>query len=81
MNVSDANAAALECLMQYGWEHPRAADTLEGICQWWLGEASFSPQQVEAALQVLTKKGVMESVQAADGRVRYSFVDRGGAVN
>ncbi len=71
MDASDARYPAVQKLTAYWLAHGHASDTLEGICQWWLGDASVTAAQVEQALQWLVERGVVAAQRAADGRVRY----------
>lgn len=61
-------------LARYLRANPLAGDTKEGIAQWWLGFASVPVDVVERALALLQEAGVLETVRAADGRVRYRRV-------
>jgi hypothetical protein len=54
--------------------NPLAGDTKEGIAQWWLGLNPSSTEIVERALRWLESERLLESVQAADGRVHYRRV-------
>ncbi len=49
-------------LIAYLREHPRAADTLEGIHQWWLASPSpgVTPQITQRALDLLEAEGRIE---------------------
>ncbi len=60
--------------------HPRSADTAEGAARWWF-RSSPGPtnEKVHAALRWLEAMGVVETVQAADGRVRFHL--RGGVAD
>ncbi len=81
MDASDARYAAVQKLTAYWLVHPQASDTLQGICQWWLGDASIAATQVEPALQWLVGSGVVVAHQAVDGRVRYrlAWEEKGSA--
>jgi hypothetical protein len=62
----------VQAVARYLRDHPQASDTSEGIAQWWLAPAlQPSLAEVEAALQWLEAHGVVESLHAADGRVRW----------
>jgi hypothetical protein len=61
-------------LASYWRANPLAGDTKEGITQWWLGLNSSSTELVESALRRLQSAGVLDAVQAADGRVHYRRV-------
>ena len=75
MNASDPRYPAVQELTAYWMEHPHASDTVEGICQWWLRDASVTSLQVEWALAWLVDRGVVVAQRAADGRVRYRLAD------
>ncbi len=71
MPPPETSDAAMQRLSAYWLEHPLAADTLQGICRWWIADAAIAPAQVEAALARLVAMGLVQASQAADGRVRY----------
>jgi len=60
-------------ILRYLQEHPRAADTANGILEWWLLKQSISEQQnlVEQALKMLVEKNLILSTTAIDGRKHY----------
>lgn len=59
-------------ILAYLRQHSQAADSLEGIREWWLHTESFVPTQtLERALNLLVKQGLMERIQAADGIALY----------
>lgn len=56
--------------------HPNAADTLEGICMWWLGPrwtANCTHDEVREALERLASAGRIVATLLPDGRIRYSL--------
>jgi len=60
-------------LSRYLRSHPDACDTPEGIARWWI-DADPPPlpvSLVETALAWMASRGAVESLRAADGRVRY----------
>lgn len=62
----------LQHLSRYLRSHPDACDTAEGIARWWVGEDAPVPLAVvETALGWLTVCGLVQSSNAADGRVRF----------
>jgi hypothetical protein len=79
MNDSDGSAGAglsndsdvVRRLACYLRANPLAADTKEGITQWWLGLTPASVDLVERALAALQEAGLVESAKAVDGHVRY----------
>jgi hypothetical protein len=72
MPVEPEIATIVQQLSRYLRGHPQASDTAEGIARWWgAGHGRASPAAVEAALDWMVTIGVVEVVDAADGRVRY----------
>ena len=55
-------------ILAYLDQNPGAADTSEGIAEWWLLERK---EQVEEALAELEAEGWVISSRQADSRVRY----------
>lgn len=66
MNDQQMIAWAEQAIRQYLNQRPDAADTLEGIHCWWVGEAVPSPALTSAALSSLEAQGVV--VQSRKGR-------------
>jgi hypothetical protein len=66
----DAVREARERIQQYIEAHPEAADTAEGIATWWL--SGLPAPAVQAALDDLVRRGVMQRHVTAGGRQRYS---------
>lgn len=67
---------ALEALVQqvtaYLRDNPMACDTQEGIARWWLAPGTEVDSEVlSRALQWMQQRRLVESLSAADGRVRY----------
>jgi hypothetical protein len=60
-------------LRQYCADHPSAADTLEGVQRWWLGDTlpDAHSDEVEDALLLLVADSVIEQRTLADGTVLY----------
>jgi Fe2+ or Zn2+ uptake regulation protein len=70
-NTADRDAV-VSALSEYLRRNPEACDTLDGIARWWLGgEGRQRTALVQEALDRLEELGVIERVQAGDGRVRY----------
>jgi len=71
------NTPGTEDLVQrihaYLLAHHNAADSLEGIAQWWFGEEQGVPnlRRVEEALQELINRGVVQKRTNVDGTVLY----------
>jgi hypothetical protein len=75
-NAADREAV-VSALLEYLRRNPQACDTLDGIERWWLGgEWRQRTRLVQDALDGLEELGVIERVEAGDGRVRYR--SRGG---
>ena len=60
-------------ILRYLRGHPDAADTANGILEWWLLKQSISEEQsvVEQALKMLVEKNLILSTTAIDGRKHY----------
>ena len=61
-------------IQRYVEDHPRAADTPEGIRGWWMaGERrGASLEEVETALEYLVETGCLARITLADGTVIYT---------
>ena len=73
---ADAIADAIE---DYLRARPQAADTLEGIAQWWLSGdlQNASLERIQQAVDELCRKGVLEATQRS-GQVIYQSAATGG---
>jgi hypothetical protein len=60
-------------ILRYLSDHPRAADTLEGIVEWWLPRQRLSDSfaRVGAAMDLLVGRGIVERWTQRDGQVIY----------
>lgn len=59
-------------LERYVDRHPAAADTVDGIARWWLaGPVPPPPRDVEAALDLLVRRGVLSRRPLPDGNSVY----------
>jgi len=68
----------VQLLSRYLRSNPHACDTVDAIARWWLQpDASRDTASLEAALHRLERLGLVESLHAADGRVRYRRIDAG----
>lgn len=62
----------VQSLARYLRANPHACDTVEGIARWWFTpDAQPDEKKLETALRWLIVEGLVEALQAADGRVRY----------
>ena len=63
-------------ILAYIKQHSEAADSLEGIREWWLqSDLYFSTRSLEPALNLLVNQGLMQRTRAADGIALYSGFD------
>lgn len=82
MSESDGEQAEISQLQnainRYLVKHPFAADTIEGVCHWWLmGSGINAPRdKVSAALDKLVQAGLIEKSDMPDGREIYALVKR-----
>ena len=60
-------------ILNYLAEHPNAADTVEGIVQWWLLDRANVEEEEKGgqALDLLVQKDLLVAFQAADARRHY----------
>lgn len=65
--------AIAKLIEQYLAVHADAADSLKGICMWWLPgeERRGDPETVKRALDRLVNGGLVEEVQLVDGTTIY----------
>jgi hypothetical protein len=63
-----------EEVLSYLDRHPDAADSLDGIVQWWLPRQRYEieRERIEAVLEVLVKKGLLVKSRLVDGTVVYA---------
>ena len=72
MALDAKTLAIVHRLVQYLRDHPRAADGAQGIAVWWLSDYTLAhTTQLSAALTWMQQHRLIETVKAADGRVRY----------
>lgn len=64
---------AMEAIEAYLARHPLAADTEQGIAQWWLPSTGVTVPIVcvRIALDALVQQGRLRAVPLPDGRVLY----------
>ena len=65
-------------IVRYLNSHPSAADSLEGIADWWLpGECGDADKvTLRIALQELGRCGVVEAIELGDGTRLYRLARR-----
>ncbi len=63
-----------QSILDYFAAHPNAADTVDGIIKWWLGEqgVSYSKSEVETALESLASKGNIAKTFNKSGETIYA---------
>src|SRR5687767_13198439 len=61
-------------ILAYLESHPTAADSLDGIVNWWLPRQRFAEarERIQASLDELIQRGLVDRVRLADGTVLYS---------
>jgi hypothetical protein len=60
-------------LERYCAAHPNGADTVDGVRRWWLGDPAIPFGDVEAALEALVKRGVLD-VRPLHGGLAVYFI-------
>ncbi len=65
-------------IRQYLEQYPEAADTLEGIAQWWLTQQQSQQalDTVKQALDRLVVEGIVKKYITAEGKTVYSGAKR-----
>jgi hypothetical protein len=58
-------------LERYIAMHPTAADTADGIAQWWLDGRKTDPGTIETALEILVRRAVLQRTAQPGGRSTY----------
>lgn len=75
--VSPSNSLCLG-ILSYLRDHPEAADSPEGIAQWWLPAPAYTAtlEAVHEALALLVADQRIARIDLADGRTLYQSVDK-----
>lgn len=70
-----------DCIRGYLAQHPAAADSEEGIAQWWLPAMGMDVpvERVRSALERLVVQGVVACAELRDGRRIYRAARRDGS--
>src|SRR5215510_9110655 len=78
MHLSYQPSPIAQDILAYLIEHPQAADTLEGIIQWWILEQQIKrwSTQIEAALAELAARKLIIKGKGSDGQTRYRLNSR-----
>lgn len=63
-------------ILKYLAAHPRAADTVEGIANWWLPRQRYEAdiQKIQQALDELAERRLVAKTTLADGTILYEHV-------
>jgi hypothetical protein len=71
--TSERTMTIAQIIDRYVTEHPRAADTAEGVRSWWIGGERYgdSPDDVEKALDHLVEIGRLRRTVLPDGAAIY----------
>jgi Fe2+ or Zn2+ uptake regulation protein len=85
--VSDAarerSGAIRDAILAYLLKHPRASDSVTGICSWWLREEGVEEERtvVEGVLEELAGARLIRRFELPDGTIVFASVehDRRGA--
>lgn len=66
--------ALIDAILAYLSQHPRAADSADGVTRWWLAHSGPAPSrgEVEQALTAMAESGLLRRVELPDGTVLYS---------
>lgn len=72
-----------DVIERYITEHPRAADTPDGIRRWWVAPQRYgeSLADVQSALGYLVERGRLARITVADGTVIYAGAPPPGAAD
>lgn len=64
-----------EEISDYLADHPKAADSLEGVASWWLTRQRYERAEdiVQRALEQLVTQGVVKKVSHQGGKTVYSY--------
>lgn len=67
-----------EEILTYLREHPNAADTPDGIIEWWLPRQRYeqSKEQIQKVLDDLVAQGLIKRDYLSDGTAIYSSAER-----
>jgi len=68
---SDDHSDLEERLARYCEAHPHAADSVDGVRRWWLADPSIPFADVEAALEALVKRGILDVRRLPGGVAIY----------
>lgn len=73
MSRPDPIEAAALAVLAYLQRHRHAADSVDGVARWWMGDdGRFTPAQVQQALDRLVAVGRLRRESLADGSWLYA---------
>jgi len=74
-------AEIVAALISYLRGHPSAADSLDGIVEWWLPRQRYETAKaaIQQALDDLIREGIVEEVILGDGGHLYRLSERSEA--
>jgi hypothetical protein len=70
---SNGESDVMEEILSYLRNHPNAADTLDGILNWWLPRQRYETEQkrIEQGLEHLVTQGLVSKKVLSDGTILY----------
>lgn len=71
---NSADVEIEEAVLSFLDRHPQAADTLEGIANWWLPQQRYvtAEARIEAVLRQLVMEGALQMRRLPDGTPIYT---------
>ena len=65
-------------ILKYLGAHPQAADTVEGIANWWLPRQRYEEeiQKAQQASDELVERGLVAKTTLADGTILYEHLEQ-----
>jgi hypothetical protein len=74
-SAADDDGEIRRSVLAYLQVHPRAADTLRGVVNWWLPQQRYenSRQRIEKVLAALVAEGLLHRDRLPDGEVLYAL--------
>jgi hypothetical protein len=77
-SLNEQTTAIAVLIRRYIADHPKAADTIEGIHRWWISRSlsTVTPDQVQSAVADLVSKGDLYCTVLPDGIALYHATNR-----
>jgi Fe2+ or Zn2+ uptake regulation protein len=78
-NDNQSRSEQREAILRYLAACPNAADTAEGVLNWWFPRQRYNDTRdaIERALEELAAEGRLARLQLPDGRVIYACAQEG----